>query len=138
MDAKLGRRGHVSIHGSLPITAEGTGDRPSSAIQADVVDLELRMRNVYTGQLFTTSNPREVHEVLGHGTNDWNCPSVQIPLFFAERSDHTGIPHSCRRRKTFQQCISHRQHKQCHQQASPSRCLPLTVETRFQAESMPH
>ena len=51
MDAKLGRRGHVSIHGSLPVTAQRSSNAPNKAIQADVVDLELRIRNVYTGML---------------------------------------------------------------------------------------
>ena len=53
LDAKLGRRGHVGIQGSLPLTAPPGGSSSSSdapaAIQVDVVDLETRIRNVYTG-----------------------------------------------------------------------------------------
>ena len=50
MDAKLGRRGHVGIHGSLPMGAQASSSTSPSAIHISVVDLETRIRNVYTGR----------------------------------------------------------------------------------------
>lgn len=57
LDAKLGRRGHVNVHGSLPMSTQqpqtlaADSANPGSALSIEVVDLETRIRNVYTGEL---------------------------------------------------------------------------------------
>lgn len=54
VEAKVGRRGFVRAKGDLPLSRPVDGRRPRSrwnAIVIDARDLELRLRNVYTGAI---------------------------------------------------------------------------------------
>ena len=59
MEAKVGRRGFIRVKGDLPLApsrtlrasmpAERRRASPWNAIVMDIHDLELRLRNIYTG-----------------------------------------------------------------------------------------
>lgn len=71
LEARVGRKGHIKVRGGLPVTpsaaplpsvAEPSGrdkEAEDDSISIDVKALEVRVRNVYTGQptTFYLSNP---------------------------------------------------------------------------------
>ncbi len=86
LEARVGRRGHIKVRGGLPVTPSSTSASPvappvepsgtdrgavSEGINVAVQGLELRVRNVYTGQQILVS-------VDGHTYGDG---SLAILLF---------------------------------------------------------
>jgi hypothetical protein len=84
LEARVGRRGHIKVRGGLPVTPSSSSASPvappvepsgtdSSAvlegINVAVQGLELRVRNVYTGQQILVS-------IHGHTTGDGSLPNM--------------------------------------------------------------